>query len=347
MRPARKYAPTAAFTSARWNDGPVMSGLLTLAALVGSAAASAEPVEVGPVPVRIVILAWEGEPARGVLAHLQADLPNLEVTTATRALNADDLLAGPARREAVVLLELEAARITAVRTDRRTVITRAFAPNTGRDAPYSFAVATLELIDIAAERRPAPAPPLPAGPAAWSFGVTAGPAFTAAVGSEPSLLQLGLGLDLVFRTGGRGAWWSLGPRARLLGVSSRSLAVGPERFELSYHRQDLALRSALGLSFGDVDLGLVLSGGLSHASLEVSSAALPEGAPETSLTGFVGPGLEARYALGVGFGLTLSVDGLLTVAPVQYLVRDEIVLEEGRLRTVVSLSLGWQSDLGG
>lgn len=346
MNRARLCGSGAALGSAWWNDAPVRLGLLTLATLVSSPAGAADAPEKTPVPVRLVFLDWERAPAQVVIEHLRADLPTLEVTTSSRALSAEDLVSGPPRREAVILLELHAARITAIRTDQRTVITRAFAPNTGRDAPYSFAVATLELIDIAAERRPAPAPSLPSTPAAWSFGVGVGPSFTAGLGSDPSLVQLALGLDVLFRAQGRGTWWSVGPRARLLGGADRSSVIGPERFELTYQRQDLALRSALGLSFGRVDLGIAVSGGLSLASLEVASASLPAAAPETTAEGFLGPGLEARYALGAGLGLTLTVDGLLTFEPVQYLVRDEVVLEDGRLRTVVSLALGWQSDFG-
>lgn len=322
-------------------------GLLTLFGLLASPAGAADGPEPAPVPVRVVLLDWERGTAQTVIEHLRAELPALEVSTSSRALNAEDLLAGPPRREAVILLELDAARITAVRTDQKTVITRAFPTNTGRDAPYSFAVATLELIDIAAGRRPAPAPPLPAAPAVWSLGVGVGPSFTAGLGSDPSLVQLALGLDVLFRSEGRGAWWSAGPRARLQGNADRNLVVGPERFELAYQRQDLALRSALGLSFGRVDLGIVVSGGVSLASLEVASASLPAATPESTVAAFLGPGLEARYALGAGFGLTLSVDALLSLQPVQYLVRDELVLEDGRLRAVVSLALGWQSDFGG
>lgn len=319
---------------------PILALLVCLAA--NESVAGEGSVAKTPVPVRVVVLAWEKEPGRAVVDHLTAEIPNMLTETATRAMAAEDVLARSTAREAVILLELSVARITAVRPDQQTVITRVFASNTGFQAPYSFAVATLELIDIAAERRPLPPPLPPPTPASWGFGVLAGPAFSAGLGSDPSLFQLGVGLDLVLRNAGRGAWWALGPRGRLLGRSSREAVIGPERFELSYQRNELSLRSSVGLSFGAVDLGLSANAGFSMASSEATTSSGAVRANQSARTAFLGPGLEARYALGAGFGIGLSVDVLVALEPVQYLVRDEVVLEEGRVRTLVSLVLGWQ-----
>ncbi len=318
------------------------------ASLVASTVVGAEgPVaKKDPVPVRAIVLEWEAESGRAVIEHLRAEIPEMKTETSSRSLEAAEILERRSGREAVILLDLAAARITAVRPDQQTVITRVFAPNTGFDAPYSFAVATLELIDIAAERRPAPPPPPPPVPASWALGLLAGPAFVAGFGSDPSLIQLGLGADLVFRSAGRAAWWAVGPRARLLGRTSKELTIGSERFALSYGRQDFALRGAAGLSFGAVDLGLSVSGGFSLADSEIGAPGQAAGESTNTTLGFFGPGLEARAELGAGFGLSLAVDLPLTFEPVQYLVRDEVVLEDGRVRTVVSLLLGWRSGVG-
>ncbi|MCC7380559.1 MAG: hypothetical protein IT384_01915 [Deltaproteobacteria bacterium] len=321
--------------------GPLLA---ILCAFGGSAAALGAAAR----EVTVVYAPDAGTIAPVAARHLADRLEAPPAVRTATTVELPDLLAaarGAWSTAFVVVLAPERGQVTVIRAEDGTALSRFLDRRAFAESPYALAVAAAELLELARRPRGDPSAPemqavLLAG---WSFLASAGVALGSGPGDEPVLFQPSLVAALLYRGSGHAWWTSIGMGARFLGAADAALGDGEDALTTSYRTEELELTAAIGLSSGDLDVGLTTGIGGSYTRVSVRRPGGEPIAEDQRLVAWVPFGSELRYALGRGFWLGFSAEVGFVPRPARYLVAGRVSLEEGGVRGTASLSLVWAS----
>jgi hypothetical protein len=272
--------------------------------------------------VRVAIVVPPDERGREFATQLAGELDEpAAVHTSTLTIEAlVSLPPLPWREPFVLFADPERARIAVIRSEDRTLLLRAL----DESSPYALAVAGAELLD-AAEAEPVRSRLSLGGSVSIGVGVVE------AFGHEPVLVSGSIAAELELREGD--LWSTIG-----LGFEATSSA---EVSNVRYRRWEPSLRLGLGRAIGDLDLGATLAAGVSVARAEAFDVEGVRIGADDRVPVLFALGGRARYRVGAGFCLGAEASLGWSVSPADYVVKDVLVLSEGRFRWGVSAVAGW------